>query len=56
MLAAAARKRPSAARLLISGWPDAVTQAELDRLGVHALIPKPWNDTELKAELRAALR
>jgi response regulator RpfG family c-di-GMP phosphodiesterase len=56
VLAEVARQRPNAARLLISGWPEAVTQRELDQLGVHALIPKPWNDAELKAELRAALR
>jgi len=56
ILREARRRRPGAARLLISGWPEAVQQRELDALAVQALIPKPWDDAELKAELRAALR
>jgi len=55
MLAEAARRRPGAARLLISGWPEAVAPAELEALGVRALIPKPWDDSELKSELRRVL-
>jgi response regulator RpfG family c-di-GMP phosphodiesterase len=50
-LARAARLRPRAARLLITGWPEEVPRAELDRLGVRALVPKPWDDAELKATL-----
>ena len=56
ILAEAARLRPRAARLLISGWPEAVAKREFDALAVRALIPKPWDDAELKAELRAALK
>ena len=56
VLAETKRRHPGAARLLISGWPEAVARRELDALGVHALIPKPWDDAELKAELRSALR
>jgi len=55
ILREAARLRPRAARFLISGWPEAVPAAELRSLAIRALIPKPWNDAELKAELRAAL-
>lgn len=54
ILQAAARERPRAARLLISGWPEAIPPEELESLAIHALIPKPWDDAELKAELRAA--
>ena len=56
VLAEAKRRHPDAARLLISGWPEAVASAELQALDVHALLPKPWDDAELKAELRRALR
>jgi response regulator RpfG family c-di-GMP phosphodiesterase len=55
VLAEVARRRPGAARLLVSGWPEAVARSELDALGVQALIPKPWDDEDLKAELRRAL-
>ena len=55
VLEAAAARRPSAARLLISGWPDEIPPARLAALGIRALIPKPWDDAELKAVLRAAL-
>ncbi len=51
-LARAASLRPEAARLLITGWTDEVPRAELQGLGVRALIPKPWDDAELKATLR----
>jgi len=55
VLEAAARRRPNAARILISGWPDEVPAERLAALGVRALIPKPWNDAELKRILREAL-
>jgi response regulator RpfG family c-di-GMP phosphodiesterase len=51
-LARAARLQPRAARLLITGWPEEVPPSELASLGVRALVPKPWNDAELKATLR----
>ncbi|MBW2445076.1 MAG: response regulator [Deltaproteobacteria bacterium] len=56
VLAEAQRQRPNAARILISGWPEAVEPAELAALDVHALLPKPWDDAELKSELARALR
>ncbi|HTY18432.1 MAG TPA: response regulator [Myxococcota bacterium] len=55
LLAAAARRRPAAARLLITGWPDAIPGERLAALGIRALIPKPWDDAELKRALRDAL-
>ena len=56
LLEAAARRRPAAARLLITGWPDAIPEERLAALGIRALIPKPWDDAELKRALREALR
>ncbi len=55
VLEAAARRRPNAVRMLISGWPDEIPAGRLEALGVRALIPKPWDDAELKRVLRAAL-
>jgi response regulator RpfG family c-di-GMP phosphodiesterase len=55
LLEQAARLRPAAARLLITGWPDAVPPERARALGLRALIPKPWDDAELKRALRDAL-
>ena len=50
-----AQRRPHAARLLITGWNSEVDRGELERLGVHAVLPKPWDDGELKRVLRKAM-
>ena len=55
LLAHAARKQPSAGRILITGWTEEVPPSELAQIGVCALLPKPWNDADLKRTLRAAL-
>jgi response regulator RpfG family c-di-GMP phosphodiesterase len=52
VLEAAARLRPAAARLLISGWPDEIPPDRMAALGIRALVPKPWDDAALKAVLR----
>ncbi len=55
LLAEAARMRPRVARVLITGWTEAVPAEELARHGIQALIPKPWDNQELKQTLRDAL-
>jgi len=55
VLEAAALRRPAAARILISGWPDEIPPERLRALGIRALVPKPWDDAELKRILREAL-
>ena len=45
----------AAARILISGWPDEIPAERLEALGIRALVPKPWDDAELKRILREAL-
>jgi len=55
LLARASRKQPSAGRILITGWTEEVPPGDLAAIGVRALLPKPWNNEELKATLRAAL-
>ncbi len=54
-LARVARVRPAAGRLLLTGWTEEIPPAELARVGVLALVPKPWEDAELKRSLRDAL-
>jgi response regulator RpfG family c-di-GMP phosphodiesterase len=50
-----AQRRPHAVRLLLTGWNHDVDRGELERLGVHAVLLKPWDDAELKLALRKAL-
>lgn len=49
------RRWPRVVRVLITGWAEAVTEEELREIGIEALIPKPWDDAELKAVLRRSL-
>jgi response regulator RpfG family c-di-GMP phosphodiesterase len=55
LLAEAARRRPKAARMLITGVTDEIPRPALEAAGVCALITKPWEDARLKATLRRAL-
>lgn len=55
LLARVAERRPDAARLLITGWTEAVAEDELRRVGVRAILNKPWDDKDLKDILRAAV-
>ena len=52
----AAQRRPDAVRLLITGWTEAIPAADLQQLGVRALITKPWDDAKLKQTLRRVLQ
>ncbi len=51
----AGRLCPGAALVMLTGWPETIPQARLDKLGVFALLAKPWDDAELKETLRRAL-
>lgn len=51
-LAQVATRYPEVARLLITGWPEEIPADEIERLGIRALIPKPWDDQELRSVLR----
>jgi response regulator RpfG family c-di-GMP phosphodiesterase len=55
LLGRAAVQSPATVRILITGWTEEVPAAELAEIGVRALLPKPWDDAELKATLRSAL-
>ncbi len=55
LLAEAARRRPDAVRMLITGWTQELPAERLEELGVCALVTKPWDDAKLKATLRRAL-
>ena len=56
LLAKVARLQPNAGKLLITGWAQAVSDEEIRSIEIDAVIPKPWEDAELKDALRKALR
>ncbi len=43
-LAEAALRCPDAVRMIITGWTEEIPPEELQRVGVRALITKPWED------------
>jgi len=55
LLDAARRRSPETRRLLLTGWTEAVPPERIRSLGIVAVIPKPWDDAELKRTLRAQL-
>lgn len=55
LLGEVARLHGEVVRLVLTGWPEEIPPAEREALGIRALIPKPWDDTELKATLRRHL-
>ena len=55
LLERVAHLQPGAARLLITGWSRAVSAEDRIVADVDAVLPKPWEDAELKDALRKAL-
>jgi CheY-like chemotaxis protein len=56
LLERAARLQPDAARVLITGWAHAVPREEMEAAPIDVVLPKPWEDAELKTTLRKLLR
>ena len=50
-----ASRCPAATRMLITGSTEEIPKAELERVGVRAMVTKPWDDARLKQTLRRAL-
>jgi CheY-like chemotaxis protein len=55
LLEQVAGRHRDVARVVLTGWPEEIPAEERAALGIQALIPKPWDDAELKATLRAHL-
>jgi response regulator RpfG family c-di-GMP phosphodiesterase len=47
-----AARHPEVARFLITGWPEEIPPQRVQLLGIRALIPKPWDDAQLRSVLR----
>lgn len=55
LLKMVAERWPATTRILMSGWSGEIPDAELDAAGLHALLPKPWDEDGLKDAIRAAI-
>lgn len=55
LLTAIRKDAPGTARILLSGWTSEIDPTALRAAGCAAVLAKPWDDAELKAEIRAAL-
>ncbi len=55
LLERAAARWPGTARILISGWPEEIAADRMRALGIHALVPKPWDARQLRSTLREVL-
>ena len=53
-LGEARRRFPGAARILITGWPEALEPEDLVAAQPFAVFAKPWDAAELRATLRCA--
>jgi len=56
LLARVAALQPATARFLLSGWTQEIPRGDLEAAGVRALLSKPWDDAQLKGQLRDALK
>ena len=55
LLQEVARRHAGVGCVVLTGWPEEIPGEERKRLGIRALLPKPWDDADLKATLRAHL-
>ncbi len=51
-----AARRPDAILLILTGWTEEIPEESIRRVGVSAVINKPWDDAELKEQLREAAK
>jgi CheY-like chemotaxis protein len=46
---------PNTRRILLSGWTSEIARADIDAAGLHAVIAKPWDDSDLRQSVRSAV-
>jgi response regulator RpfG family c-di-GMP phosphodiesterase len=46
-----AARHPATKRILLTGWPEEIPQRDRDAAKLEAILPKPWDEVQLKAVL-----
>lgn len=49
------REWPSTERVLLSGWSSEIPAHEVGAAGLFAMLPKPWDDAEIRGTIRRAV-
>ena len=47
-----AARFPATKRVLLTGWPEEIPQRQRDAAQLAAILPKPWEEEQLKATLQ----
>ncbi len=55
LLSRAREIQPDVSLMMITGWTEEIPPETLEKIGVCALVTKPWDDAILKATLRRVL-
>ena len=55
LLARVRRDWPSTERVLLSGWSSEIPAEEIGAAGLFAMLPKPWDDSEIRDTIRRAV-
>ncbi len=55
LLEEVARRWPDVGRALLTGWPEEVPAGRAEAAGILAILPKPWDEDELKRLLHDRL-
>ena len=55
LLARVRRDWPSTQRVLLSGWSSEIPEHEVGAAGLFAILPKPWDDAEIRDTIRRAV-
>jgi len=55
LLEQVAGRWPRVGRALLTGWPEEVPRKRAEAAGIIAVLPKPWDDGELKRMLHERL-
>ena len=55
LLELVAGRWPDVGRALLTGWPEEVPAGRAEAAGILAVLPKPWDDAELKRLLHSRL-
>jgi response regulator RpfG family c-di-GMP phosphodiesterase len=50
-----ATRFPATRRILLTGWPEEIPQREREGAKLAAILPKPWDEAELKATIQRCL-
>ena len=55
LLREVAQRFPATRRILLTGWPEEIPAREREAAQLDAILPKPWDEAQLKAALQRCI-